>query len=93
MILFNEQLIRISLRESRIRLLLSVVEHDGSPPRGPHLANVVSVEQDIGLSVGFQDSSDLSCISRLSTPDKPVPTAPRLVTRVLELIQTIKEGR
>ena len=42
MILFNEQLIRISLRESRIRLLLSVVEQDGSPPRFPHLANVVS---------------------------------------------------
>ena len=35
MILFNEQLIRISLRESRIRLLLSVVEQDGSSPRVP----------------------------------------------------------
>ena len=62
------------LRESHIRLMLSVVEQDG------------------GVSVGFQDSSELICILRLSHPDKPVPTAPRLVTRVLELIQTIEEG-
>ena len=61
--------------------------------RDSHIWLMLSVvEQDIGLSVGFQDSSDLSCISRLSTPDKPVPTAPRLVTRVLELMQTIEEG-
>ena len=92
MILFSEQLIRIPLRESRIKLLLSVVEQDGSPPRVPHQANVVSCctrQRRLGW---FQDSSELTCFSRLSNPDKPVPTAPRLVTRGLELFKTIEEG-
>ena len=37
-------------------------------------------------------SSDYLLVSRLFQPDRPVSTAPRLVTREIELSQTIVEG-
>ena len=61
--------------------------------RKSHISQMLTVVlQDGGVPVVFKFSSENNMFSRMSHPDKPVSTAPRLVTRELELTQTIEEG-